>query len=179
MVKKFKAMAEEAGKGGKLGDSQLAAAIKDSAQQIWLAGLGAFAKAQEEGQKVFNTLVKQGTVLQKRTRQMTGEKVEEVTGRVNRMTSDFQKQASESWDKLEQVFEDRVARALNRLGVPTNKDVSALAKQVETLTAAVNKLSGARPARAAAGAGAAKPAARKSPAGKTAARKAPAKKAAK
>jgi poly(hydroxyalkanoate) granule-associated protein len=150
MVKKFKAMAEEAGRFGRFGagDSQLAAAIKESAQQIWLAGLGAFAKAQEEGQKVFNTLVKQGSVLHQRTRSATEEKVGDVTGKVSQMTGEFQKQASEGWDKLEQVFEDRVARALNRLGVPTNKDVAALSRQVEILTAAVSQLSAAdRPAR--------------------------------
>jgi poly(hydroxyalkanoate) granule-associated protein len=139
MVRKLKAMAEHGNK-----DSQLAAAVKDSAQQIWLAGLGAFAKAQEEGGKVFNLLVKEGNSIQKRTMRMTEDKVNEVTSRVAKAADDIQKQANGTWDKLEAVFEQRVERALTRLGVPTNKEIAALTARVEELTASVNKLSGAK-----------------------------------
>ncbi len=138
MVRKLKAMADS----GR--DSQLAAAIKESAQQIWLAGLGAFSKAQEEGTKVFEALVKEGNSIQKRTMKLTEDRVNEVTSKVTKMAGSFQKQASASWDKLESVFEDRVQRALTRLGVPTKKEIHALTKRVEELTASVQKLSGAR-----------------------------------
>lgn len=138
MVRKLKAMA------GSGTDSQLAAAIKESAQQIWLAGLGAFSKAQEEGTKVFEALVKEGNSIQKRTMKLTEDRVNEVTSKVTRMAGSFQKQANASWDKLEGVFEDRVQRALTRLGVPTKKEIDALTKRVEELTASVQKLSGGR-----------------------------------
>lgn len=142
MVRKLKAMADKS-----KGDSQLAAAIKESAQQIWLAGLGAFAKAQEEGNKVFNVLVKEGNAIQKRTMRVTEDKVNEVTGTVSRLAGRIQKQAKGNWDKLETVFEQRVERALTRLGVPTSKEIATLTQRVEDLTASVHKLSGARPAR--------------------------------
>jgi poly(hydroxyalkanoate) granule-associated protein len=142
MVRKLKAMAEQS-----KGDSQLAAAIKDSAHQIWLAGLGAFAKAQEEGNKVFNVLVKEGNAIQKRTMRVTEDKVNEVTGTVSKLAGRIQKQARGNWDKLETVFEQRVERALTRLGVPTSKEIATLTKRVEDLTASVHKLSGGRPAR--------------------------------
>lgn len=145
MVKKLKAMA-----GGAKGDSQLAAAIKDSAQQIWLAGLGAYSKAQEEGQKVFNALVKEGNSIQKRTMRITEDKVTEVTSRVGKLAGGLQKQANGTWDKLETVFEERVERALTRLGVPTNKEIGDLTRRVEQLTASVQKLSGGRATKAAA-----------------------------
>ena len=141
MVKKLKARAASA-----KGDSQLAAAIKDSAQQIWLAGLGAYAKAQEEGQKVFNALVKEGSSIQKRTMRITEDKVNEVTTRVGKLAGGLQKQANGTWDKLETVFEERVERALTRLGVPTNKEIGDLTRRVEQLTASVQKLSGGRAA---------------------------------
>jgi poly(hydroxyalkanoate) granule-associated protein len=137
MVKKLKAMAEGAGK-----DNQLAAAIKESAQQIWLAGLGAFAKTQEEGQKVFQALVKEGTSIQKRTVRVTEDRIGEIGGRFAKVAGEFQKQANGTWDKLETVFEERVDRALTRLGVPNRKDISALTKKVEDLTAEVSRLSG-------------------------------------
>jgi len=137
MVKKLKAMAEGATK-----DNQLAAAIKDSAQQIWLAGLGAFAKTQEEGQKVFQALVKEGSSIQKRTVRMTEDRMGEIGGRFAKVAGEFQKQANGTWDKLETVFEERVDRALTRLGVPTRKDIAGLSKRVEELTAEVSRLSG-------------------------------------
>jgi poly(hydroxyalkanoate) granule-associated protein len=113
-------------------DSQLSATIRESAQQIWLAGLGAFAKAQQEGNNVFDALVRQGEAIQKTTRKVAEDKVTEMAAK-----------ATGTWDKLEQVFETRVARSLNSLGVPTKDDVAQLAKRVAELKAAVDKLNGA------------------------------------
>jgi len=120
VVKKLKSVAK---------DSQLSATIRDSAQQIWLAGLGAFAKAQEEGNKVFDALIREGEAIQKKTRKVTEDKVTEMAAK-----------ATGTWDKLEQVFENRVARSLNSLGVPTKDDVAQLAKRVAELKAEVEKL---------------------------------------
>jgi poly(hydroxyalkanoate) granule-associated protein len=137
MVKKMKSAAEV-----NADNNQLAAAVKESAQQIWLAGLGAFAKAQEEGTKVFETLVKEGGSIQMRTRAVAEEKLGEVTGKVTKVAGEVSKQATQSWDKLEQVFEQRVERALNRLGVPTSKEIQALIARVEELNASVQALGG-------------------------------------
>ncbi len=139
MVKKLKALANS-------DDKQLADAVRTSAQQIWQAGLGAFAKAQEEGGRVFAKLVKEGTALQKRTQQLANGKVGEVTDTVAKMADNVSKQAAGSWDKLEKVFEDRVSRSLKTLGVPTQKDIQALTKRVEDLNKAVAALSGKKPA---------------------------------
>jgi poly(hydroxyalkanoate) granule-associated protein len=141
MVKKLKAMANKS-----RSENQLAAAVKDSAQEIWLAGLGAFAKAQEEGQKVFRALVREGTSLQQRTMKVTEDRVNDVTAKVTKVAAGLQKQANGTWDKLETVFEARVERALTRLGVPTNKEVTSLTKRVEDLTKSVESLTRARPA---------------------------------
>ena len=127
MGKKLKALA------GGLSESQLASTVKESAQQIWLAGLGAFAKAQEEGNKVFDALVKEGETIQSKTRKLTDEKIAQVTGK-----------ATGTWDRLEQVFEDRVARSLGSLGVPSKKDIEKLSKRVAELTAVVQGLSEAK-----------------------------------
>jgi len=129
-------------------DSQLSATIRESAQQIWLAGLGAFAKAQQEGNKVFDALVRQGETIQKSTRKVAEDKVTEMAAK-----------ATGTWDKLEQVFENRVARSLHSLGVPTRDDVAALSKRVAELKAEVEKLNkaAAKAAPRAAGKPAAKP----------------------
>lgn len=123
MVKKFKALTE----------NQLAQTVRESAHQIWLAGLGAYSKAQEEGSKVFDALVKEGETIQKKTRKAADDKMAEVAGK-----------AAGTWDRLEQVFEDRVARALSSLGVPTKKDIDKLSKRVAELTAVVQQLTEAQ-----------------------------------
>ena len=110
--------------------SQLAVKIRDSANQIWLAGLGAFAKAQQEGVEMFETLVAEGEKVQERTKTAADERVTEV-----------REKATETWDKLEKVFEDRVGRALHVLNVPTRKDIDVLSKRVHELTAITKKMS--------------------------------------
>lgn len=168
MVKKMKsaeAGASSAKAGGKaaanLLDSQLAGAVKDSAQQIWLAGMGAFSKAQEEGSKVFEALVKEGMSLQKKTQGIAEEKISEVTGKMTAMAGTVQAKAGQNWDKLEAIFEARTAKALGKLGVPTAKDVQALTERVDALAAAVARLSKGTAAAPKAGAKAAPKATRK------------------
>lgn len=112
-------------------ESQLVTKVRDSANQIWLAGLGAYVMAQKEGAKMFENLVAEGEKFQERTKSTAEERLTEV-----------RKQASGAWDKLEQVFEDRVARALHSLSVPSRKDVDVLSRRVAELTEIAKKLSG-------------------------------------
>src|SRR4051812_23940768 len=93
---------------GSAGDSG-AQSMRDSAQKIWLAGLGAFERAKSEGPKMFETLVSQGM-------QMRGRATEAADSALKTLREQAG-DAQGKWDKLEQVFEDRVARSLNRLGV--------------------------------------------------------------
>ena len=149
----------------------LSGTVKDSAQQIWLAGLGAFSKAQEEGGKVFEALVKEGMAIQRKTQSVAEEKLSEATTRMASMATDLSSKASGQWDKLESIFEDRVSRALNKLGVPSAKDVDALIARIDELNRNVARLSARQ---AAAGKEPAVKAAVKAPRKRTPARKAPA-----
>src|SRR5258706_13151682 len=118
MVKKLKQMAEkQAASSSRLFDSALAGQVKDSAQQIWLAGLGAFARAQAEGAKVFETLVKQGETLETKTRKVAADTAALARGAATAKVKEGQKGVGGTWDKLEQVLEDRVARGLWKRGV--------------------------------------------------------------
>ena len=159
MVKKMKS---SAGAGADPKSSHLAASVKESAQQIWLAGMGAFAKAQEEGRTVFEALVKDGLSLQKKTQGLAEDKINEVTGKMSAMADSVTAKAGQNWDKLEAIFEARTAKAMGKLGVPTAKDVDALVERVDALAAAVARLSKEAPAKAprAARSAAAKPAAK-------------------
>lgn len=156
----------------------LSGSVKDSAQQIWQAGLGAFTRAQAEGSKAFEALVKEGVSIQRKTQAAAEEKISEATAKMSTMATDISSKASGQWDKLENIFEERVAKALNKLGVPSAKDVAALIARIDELNKAVQKLSAKAPASAKAAPVKAAPAAKKPAAKKAAAKKAaPAKKA--
>ncbi len=118
----------------------LAGAVKESAQQIWLAGLGAFSKAQQEGSKVFEGLVKEGLSIQRKTQAVAEERIADATSRMSTMANDITSKASGQWDKLETIFEDRVSRTLNKLGVPTAQDIDALIARIDELNRNVQKL---------------------------------------
>jgi len=122
-----------AGSARDTGDA--AKAARDSAQKIWLAGLGAFERARTEGPRMFEALVEQGRTMGARAVGMADQALKTMR------EADY---TGGRWDKLEQVFEDRVARALNKLGVPTNRDIQNLSKRVEELTASVRRLGGGR-----------------------------------
>jgi poly(hydroxyalkanoate) granule-associated protein len=174
MVKKLQKMADKkASNPAGLLDSQVAAMVKDSAQQIWLAGMGAFSKAQAEGGKVFEALMKEGMALQKKTQGLAEERISAVTSKMTTVAGGVTDKAGAQWDKLESIFEARVAKALNRLGVPSRQDIDALIKRLVELSARTGGAKAApakkAPARAAKASTAAKPAAK--PAAKRAARK--------
>jgi len=177
MARKTKTASADTGKT-KPSDAEFANAVRDSAQQIWLAGLGAFRKAQEEGGKAFDKLVKEGNSLHQLTRDIAETKAANVAGKFAQIQDKVTRQATDTWDKLEAVFESRVERALSSLGVPTEQDVAVLHRRIEALTTEVEKLRQTKTGRA-------KPAAKKAaakapakPAAKSAAKRAPRKTAA-
>jgi len=153
MVKKMSSSNDKSAKPSKPARSEgaqhgnpMAAAVKDSAQHIWLAGMGAFSKAQAEGGKVFDALVREGQNLQRKTQGLAEDRISEVTGKMSAMADTVTTKAGQNWDKLESIFEARTAKAMTKLGVPTAKDVDALVQRVDELAAAVARLSKPAPA---------------------------------
>lgn len=112
----------------------IADAIRDSAQQIWQAGLGAFAKAQEGRSKVFDSLVQEGLSMQRKTQAVAEERINAATNKVSDMANDITAKATGQWDKLEGIFEDRVAKALARLGLPSSTDWAEMKAQLDALS---------------------------------------------
>ncbi len=126
-------------RGDTPGDSA-SQAMRESAQKIWLAGLGAFERAKSDGPKMFENLVEQGRNL--------GVKAREGADQALRAMREGAYSGAGRWDKLEQVFEDRVAKSLNRLGVLTSKEVDDLSRQVRDLNDNVRNLMRGKPAKA-------------------------------
>lgn len=114
--------------------------IMEIPEQIWQAGLGAFQKAQEQGSKLFETLVKEGSALEAATTKFTAKRVQEVRGAVESTMNTVKDRAVDTWDRLEKVFEERVSRALGALGIPGRRDLEELSKQVAELQKAIVEL---------------------------------------
>ena len=154
---------------------QMSKRLGESAQQVWLAGVGAFGRAQAEGTKLFETLVKEGLSLEHVTRKAAGGKAQAMRDAVETTVGQARERASDTWDRLEKVFEERVHRALRRLEVPSREDLSALIDRVDALNAELRKLGGVPAAKTARTARPRKAANAKKPA--PAAKKTPAKRA--
>jgi poly(hydroxyalkanoate) granule-associated protein len=105
------------------------------AQQVWLAGLGAMAKAQEQGSKAMEALLNDGLAFQRKSQAEAQQRLQEATERLSHMASDLGQQATGRVDKLEHLFEDRVAKALHRLGMPSLLDIQMLTERVAQLEA--------------------------------------------
>ena len=140
MIKKQQKAGKNTASAAGIPDSELPDNVKGSAQQIWLAGLGAFSKAQEEGGKLFETLMKEGVNLQRRTQAQAEEKIGKMTGRMSAMAGEVTAKAGQHWDKLESIFESRVSKAMARLGVPSASEVHALSQRMDALAAEVARL---------------------------------------
>lgn len=127
----------------------LSRSLVESAQQIWMAGVGAFTRAQGEGSKLFEALVNEGMNIEKTTRKLATGKVDAVRDAMEDRVGAVRGRASDTWDRLEKVFEDRVQRALNRLGIPGREELAALEARVDALSSSARKANGAKPPKAA------------------------------
>ncbi len=134
MVKKVK---------GKVEDNRANTGVIDFAHEIWLAGVGAFVLAEQEGSNIFNVLVREGEAFETRSKQAVedrldkaADQVEDAKVRVQEVTD----KALDNWDRVEHAFQERVAWALSGIGVPTKDDVAALASQVDALQESIDKL---------------------------------------
>ena len=142
MVKKMQKPTET-----KASQAHMAESVKESAQQIWQAGLGAFTRAQAEGSKAFEALVKEGVAIQRKTQALAEDRISEATSKMSSMATDITSKATGQWDKLENIFEERVAKALGKLGVPSSKDIQALNDRIDALNQTIQKLAAKAPAK--------------------------------
>jgi len=118
---------------------ELSRQLGESAQQVWLAGVGAFGRAQAEGSKLFDTLVREGLSVEQSTRKAAAGRVDAVRDSIESTVGQARERATGTWDRLEKVFEERVQSALRRLDVPSREDVADLHRQVDTLNAELRR----------------------------------------
>ncbi len=112
------------------------------ARKIWLAGLGAYAKAGQEGSEYFKDLVKSGEGVEKQGKKLVNQQVDAANSQIDSVKSTVTSNVSSvkgkfevQLDKIEKAFDSRVASALNRLGIPSKQDVEVLSAKLDQLSA--------------------------------------------
>ena len=137
-------MAKSTAKKVEENTASVTADMKNYAHQIWLAGLGAYAKAGKEGADYFKKLVSEGEAVEKQGKELVSSQVESATSRVNSKVESirerFQTRTGSSLNKVEEVFDERVASALSRMGIPSKKDVDQLSAKLDDLKATIKSM---------------------------------------
>lgn len=110
--------------------------VRGYARRIWLAGLGAYARVGQEGSDYFKELVKAGEGIEKRGKKRVDQQLDAANNQIDEATEQVSRvrgKVEVQLDKIEKAFDARVARALNRLGIPSKHDVEALSIKLEQL----------------------------------------------
>lgn len=111
--------------------------IEKYSRQIWLAGLGAYAKIGEDGSKLFDALVKDGEHAEHQVRS----EIETLKSGARGRVADVRDKALGKWNALEEAFDKRLGGAIARLGVPSRQELKALNGKVEALSRQLERLS--------------------------------------
>jgi poly(hydroxyalkanoate) granule-associated protein len=120
--------------------TKTAETVNETARDIWLAGLGVFSRAQNESTKMFDGLVKEGEAFEKKARKDVDSRVVNLRESLESRFKGARGKTTSQIHKLENVFEERVANVLARLGIPTSNDIQKLSKRVELLSKEVKAL---------------------------------------
>jgi poly(hydroxyalkanoate) granule-associated protein len=115
--------------------------LVDAVHQIWMAGMGALARAQKEGPRAFESMIVEGaSFIDKRRDEAEAtvrEALQTVQAAVEDRMQDTKSQAADTWENLEKIFQGRVQKVLHQVGVPTAKEINALTRRVDELNANV------------------------------------------
>ncbi|UST69708.1 phasin family protein [Pseudomonas moraviensis] len=117
--------------------------VKSYARKIWLAGLGAYTKVGQEGSEYFQELVAAGQTVEKKGKKAVSEKLLAANAEIDDAAtevSSFKGRVEVQLDKVEKAFDNRVASALNRIGIPSKHDVEALSAKLDELTALLERV---------------------------------------
>ncbi|MCG8670356.1 MAG: phasin family protein [Pseudomonadales bacterium] len=130
-----------------LAENQVTDKVKESANQIWLAGLGAYSKAEKEGTKLFDALVRDGERLENKTRDFVDRQINVAKDQVEAAkdkVDEVRAKATGSWGKVEKAFDQRVSNALHRLDIPTKLDFDDVSDRIDALGEQIRSLADRR-----------------------------------
>ena len=119
----------------------------DSAQRVWLAGLGAISKARAEGGKVAEVLADQAQALVVEGRKIEARVKAAAVERAREARAVAKARAAAtlvSLGKLEGAFQAGVGKTLNTFGIPSSAQMRELTARMAELQASLSQLKRAR-----------------------------------
>lgn len=114
--------------------------VPASVNRFWLAGLGAVSMAKARGAQAFDILVREGELLDARAKKSVRGTIGELREAVDSRVNDTRQELGSRWNRVEQVFEGRVSQVVDRLGIPSDRDMHTLSKRVDALHESVDEL---------------------------------------
>ncbi|RRV09354.1 poly(3-hydroxyalkanoate) granule-associated protein PhaI [Pseudomonas sp. v388] len=117
--------------------------VKHYARKIWLAGLGAYSKVNQEGTEYVRELIKTGEQVEKEAKKAVDEKLEAANSEIDSVRGEVSGvvgRVEHQLDRIETAFDRRVAKALNRVGIPSKRDVDLLSAKLDELTALLERV---------------------------------------
>lgn len=117
-------------------------AITGQFEHAFLAGLGAMSKTRKAGAKTFDALVAEGEAFRERASDKTESLIDDVQKAIRNMTSKAEFDATglmdkvrdaSNLDRLQDVFDTRVAAAMDRLNVPSKNDINEINRKLDAI----------------------------------------------
>ncbi len=141
-------MVAKKGKAKQKDSEKMVDEVREQLENAFLAGLGAFANAQEAGEKRFDKLVKEGEKFRKKTTRKTESLIDDVQDAIREMTDDAQSKASGLMKQVRgearrkqliEIFDKRIAKAMNRLQMATKKDIDGINRKLSKIEKLLEK----------------------------------------
>ncbi|NBA94086.1 phasin family protein [Pseudomonas sp. R5(2019)] len=117
--------------------------VRSYARRIWLAGLGAYARVGHEGAEYVRELIKTGEAVEQQGKQRIDHELDAANNEIESVKStvtSVKGKVEVQLDKIENAFDNRVASALNRIGIPSRHDVETLSAKLDELTALLERV---------------------------------------
>lgn len=115
--------------------------VTGRAREIWLAGLGALSRLEEEGDKIFTDLVKRGESYESKRRKQIEGVTSGLRERQEALTQDVSNRLDNATESVEKAVSDTLSGTLGRIGVPTRQEVRGLSRKVGELSKKLDALS--------------------------------------
>lgn len=115
--------------------------VTNQAREIWLAGLGALSRLEQEGDKVFQSLVERGKSYENKRRKQFEEATDTLLERQESFAQDVTQRLDDATTSVEKIVSDTLSETLGSIGVPTNNEVRGLSRRVGELSQKLDALS--------------------------------------
>jgi poly(hydroxyalkanoate) granule-associated protein len=115
--------------------------ITNRTREIWLAGLGALSRLEEEGDKVFGELVERGEAYEAKRRHQFNDMTNSLIDQQTSVAKDVANRFDAATKTMEQAVSSTLSGTLGRIGVPTRSEVQSLSNKVSDLSTKLDALS--------------------------------------